>query len=100
MRFKGLVNRWGLVHSSGNRFKVVNGESVREIISVPSHHIERMRGVHHIVHHSLFFYFHQETSFTVVRLQVLRQFVITLAERRMLEQLPEVIAVPPAGVYR
>ena len=52
-----------------------------------------MVGINQFVQKSLFFNDHPEIAFLVVRFQLLRQFVIAFAIRRVFEQLPEVVAV-------
>src|SRR5690606_40785219 len=39
---KSLMNRWRLMNSPGDGFKIVNGKSIRKIIAVIAHNIKRM----------------------------------------------------------
>src|SRR5690554_897342 len=47
--FKSLMHRWWLMHSTGNRFKIVNRKSIGIIVSVPTYYIKRMRSINIIV---------------------------------------------------
>src|SRR6478672_6610201 len=87
-RFKGLVYRRWLVNASRNRFKIVNRESVWEVITVPAYHIKRMCSVDHFVHHSFLFDLDKKVAFFIIRFNFGWQFEIPFAKWGMLQMLP------------
>src|SRR6056297_1911621 len=90
--FKSLVYRWRLVHASRDWFKIMDGKSVRKVVTVPTYHIKRMRGINELVQHPLFFDFHQKLSFFIKSLKVLRQFIIPFTERGVFQKLSEPVS--------
>ena len=63
------------------------------MVSVPADHIERVSGVSRRVDHALLANVDGEIAFAVHSRHVLRHAEVPLAERAVLEQLPEVVAV-------
>src|SRR5687767_8960776 len=86
------------MHSTSDRLKIVYRKSVRVIKSVPSNDIERMRGVDVVIKVMLFFDLDEKVTLFIMRLQVGRNNQISLAIRRMFQQLSEFIPISLRGV--
>ena len=86
------------MHPPGDGFKVMDGKAIRKIVAIPTYHIKWMGRVEHLVQNPLFFDFDDKVTFLIVGFQFLWQFVIPLAKRRMLQQLPKPVAVTLGGI--
>ena len=53
------------MHSTSNRFKIMNTKSVRKIITIPTNNIKRMRCINYFMHHPFFFYLDNEITFFI-----------------------------------
>ena len=98
--FEGLVDWWWLMDSARDRFEIMNRHGVREVITVPSDYIKRMRGVHVIVQLALFLDANGEFTNLIKGFQTGRRSHVTFTIRAVFKQLPEMIAVPFGCVNR
>ena len=46
---EGLMHRWRLMDSPSDRLKIVDRETPRKIVAVPTHYIKGMRSIYHFV---------------------------------------------------
>src|ERR1035441_99874 len=90
---EGLMNRWRLMNTTGNRFEIMNGKRPGIQVSVPAYGIKRMRSISKRIYHSLLLDHHFEVTFFIMSFHVHGLADITLAEGRMLQQLPVFIAI-------
>ena len=96
--FKGLVNRGRLMNAAGDGFKIIDTETVREIIPVVAHHIKGVTGIGDRMQDALFADFDFKGALGIVGFQLGGEFVIPFAIGRMFQQLSEPIAVALGGV--
>ena len=91
--FKSLMYRWWLMHAPGYRFKIVNGKSVRKIISIPAHYIKRMCRINDFMHHSFFFDFDKKISFFIMGFQFVWQNKIAFTKRSVFQMLSRLVFI-------
>ncbi len=96
--FKGLVNRGRLMNAAGDGFKIIDTETVREIIPVVAHYIKGVTGIGDRMQDALFADFDFKGALGIVGFQLGGEFVIPFAIGRMFQQLPEPVAVALGGV--
>ena len=82
------------MHPAGNRLEIVDGKSIGINVTVPADEVERVAEVVIWVNAVLLFNVKQELALFIVRLQILGLSNVPLAERRMLQQLAEIVPVP------
>jgi hypothetical protein len=88
-----LMHRRWLMHTAGDRLEVMYRKDKRIMTAIPSYRIKGMVNVVIWIEHILFLDVYEEVAFLIMSHQILRCAYIALAERRMLQQLPEVIPV-------
>src|SRR3954454_22731581 len=86
--FKCLVYWWWLVHTTGNRFKIVDAKCKWIATAIPAYHIKRVMRIVQAIEYPFFLRLNSKITLFIYCLQVLRFAYITLAVRRMLQQLP------------
>ena len=90
---KRLMNRRRLMDSTGNRFKVLDIESVRPKVTVPTHHVQWMMFERVSRNHAPCFNTDFELPRFVDRNDLLRDSNVTFAIRRVLKKLTVVVNV-------
>src|SRR6476620_5887915 len=65
---KSLMYRWRLMHTTGDRLKIMNRECKRVTTSVPPNYIKRVMTIMYMVHASFLFCFNCEVALLVERL--------------------------------
>src|SRR6185312_5416311 len=100
MGLESLMHRWRLVYTACDRFKIVNGESIGIVHTVPSHYIKRMVGVGKVMQFSLFLYFNNEITLLIDCFQIYWTANISFTIRRMFQQLPKFITITAWSIYR
>src|ERR1035438_6948558 len=93
MRLEGLMNRRRLMNAPCYRFEIMNGKRPGIQVSIPTYCIKWMRAVGEGIYHSLLLDHHFEVTFFIMSFHVHGLADITLAEGRMLQQLPVFIAI-------
>ena len=68
------------MHTPCNWFKIVNGECVWIIVTIPTNDVEWMRGIYIFIKASLFFHLYAEITKFIVGFQFARRTNIALAE--------------------
>ena len=91
--FKSLVYWRRHVYSACQGLEIADIERVRVVIPVPASHIERMERIFEGENGFAFFDAHLESALFIMRFQKFRPFDVAFAKWRMLQQLPEFIAV-------
>ncbi len=95
-----LVDRRGLVHAPCDGLEIVDGHGIRKVVTIPTHHVKRVRSVDIVVQLALFFDANGEFADLIECFQVRRRTHVPLAIRTVLEQLSKMIAVAFWSVNR
>ncbi len=98
--FEGLMHGGRLMHTSCYRLEIVDAEGVGIVVTVPGHHIEGVRGIDELVHRVLLLHLDEELTLLIVRFEIGWPADVALTEGRMLQQLPEPVAVALGRVHR